>query len=83
VTTMNENDPPGLQPGDKIVRFPQTRVSPRGANRPFRNLGLGPMAKTIGAPLEQATGHWCSHCRGIWYGYLLEVACPVCGNRHG
>ena len=18
-----------------------------------------------------------------WYGYLLEVACPACGNRHG
>jgi hypothetical protein len=25
-------------------------------------------------------GHWCSRCRGIWYGYLLEVACPVCGK---
>jgi hypothetical protein len=30
---------------------------------------------------RQATGHWCSGCRGIWF--LREVACPVCSNRHG
>ncbi len=41
------------------------------------------VAKLFGMPREQTTGHWCSRCQMIWYGYLLEVACPVCGNRHG
>jgi len=66
-----------------IVRFPQSRVRPPGDGDRFVELGLSPFAKRFGAPQEQATGHWCSRCRGIWYGYLLEVTCPVCGNRHG
>jgi hypothetical protein len=66
-----------------LVRFPQSRVRPSAQGRPFRNLGLGPLARALGAPVEQATGHWCSHCQGIWYGYLLEVTCPACGSRQG
>jgi hypothetical protein len=66
-----------------IIRFPQSRVLPTGHGRPARELGRSLLAQQLGAPIEQATGHWCSRCRGIWYGYLLEVACPVCGNRHG
>jgi hypothetical protein len=66
-----------------VLRFPQSRLSPSGLVRPAKNLGIGTMAKVIGAPEHQATGHWCSRCRGIWYGYPLEVTCPVCGNRHG
>jgi hypothetical protein len=53
------------------------------ARKPFLELGAGPLAQTLGPPAEQATGHWCRYCRGIWYGYLLEVTCPRCGNRHG
>lgn len=74
-----ESEPPG---GD-VVRFPQSRVIPAGGGQPSRQLGTSQFAARFGAPERQATGHWCSHCRGIWYGYLLEVACPVCGNRHG
>jgi len=66
-----------------VIRFPQSRVLPAGAGKPVKHLGLGRMAEVIGAPESQTTGHWCSRCQGIWYGYLLEVACPVCGNRHG
>lgn len=80
---MAESDDPKTKSSDAVVRFPQSRVSPPGARQPAKYLGLGPMAKILGAPEEQATGHWCSRCQGIWYGYLLEVACPVCGNRHG
>ncbi len=68
---------------DDIIRFPQSRTTPAGAKRPPKNLGLGPMAKVLGAPGEQTTGHWCSRCQGIWYGYLLEVTCPACGSRQG
>jgi hypothetical protein len=66
-----------------VIRFPQSRVAPARSPEPIKQLGLGHMASVIGVPERQATGHWCSQCRGIWYGYLLEVACPVCGNRHG
>jgi hypothetical protein len=65
-----------------VIRFPQSRVAP-GAIRPAKHLGLGRMASILGTPERQTTGHWCSRCQGIWYGYLLEVDCPVCGNRHG
>ena len=50
---------------------------------PVEELGTSPLAAQLGAPVEQTTGHWCSRCQGIWYGYPLEVTCPVCGNRHG
>lgn len=66
-----------------VVRFPLSRTSPPGDGQPVKDLGHGAMAKIIGTPLRQTTGHWCSHCHGIWFGYPLEVACPVCGNRHG
>jgi len=76
-------DPAKQGPGAEVVGFPQSRVPVRGANRPFTNLGVSPFAASLGMPERQATGHWCSHCRGIWFGYLLEVTCPVCGNRRG
>jgi hypothetical protein len=65
----------------EIVRFPQSRVRPAGTL--FLDLGPSTLAKRFGEPREQKTGHWCSRCRGIWYGYLLEVTCPVCGSRQG
>jgi hypothetical protein len=70
-------------PAAEIVRFPQSRVPVAGAGKPFRQLGNSQFSARFGSPGRQATGHWCSRCRGIWYGYLLEVTCPVCGNRHG
>lgn len=74
------NDKP-QQPGAAVICFPQSRVLPSGHAEPTRYLGFGAMATAIGAPEHQATGHWCSRCKGIWYGYLLEVTCPACGNR--
>ena len=66
-----------------VTPFPQMRVRPPGSKRPPKNLGLSPLSQQLGAPAGQATGHWCSRCEGIWFGYVLEVACPQCGNRHG
>lgn len=74
------------QSGDgkgEVVRFPQSRVSPPGARRAPKILGNGALAEKLGGLERQTTGHWCSRCQGIWFGYLLEVACPACGNRHG
>jgi hypothetical protein len=69
--------------GSEVVPFPQSRVRPAGALEPTRFLGYGAYVEQLGLPSRQASGHWCSRCRGIWFGYLLEVACPKCGNRHG
>ena len=41
------------------------------------------LADALGSLKEQASGHWCSSCKGIWFGTLLETECPVCGNRNG
>ncbi|RUU24014.1 hypothetical protein EOD10_03240 [Mesorhizobium sp. M7A.T.Ca.TU.009.01.3.2] len=80
---MSEADEPSSPLQPEIIPFPHSRVLPSSPHKPIKYLGLGAMAKMIGAPERQATGHWCSRCQGIWYGYLLEVTCPVCGNRHG
>ncbi len=50
---------------------------------PIRELGTTALARQLGLNDEQTNGHWCSRCQGIWYGYTLEVQCPVCGNRKG
>jgi len=77
MTDHNEEVP------SKIIYFPQTRVSPRHTVDGYKELGMGKMAKAFGAVKEQQSGHWCSKCKGIWFGYLLEVECPKCKNRQG
>lgn len=76
-----ENGSPPLEA--RVVRFPQSRVAPHGPGGGFKDLGFSDLAKNLGGPERQGTGHWCSRCHGIWYGYLLEVTCPKCGGRHG
>jgi hypothetical protein len=66
----------------EIVRFPFSRVTPNRSSDPG-DIVYGRFAREIGIPIEQTTGHWCSRCRKIWFGYLLEVTCPTCGSRHG
>jgi hypothetical protein len=80
---MSDADDNDNKPEAAVLRFPQSRVRAPGSEEPLNVIGTSPLAGVLGAPSEQTTGHWCSHCRGIWYGFLLEVACPVCGNRHG
>ena len=78
---MSDDEPD--EQSREVVRFPQTRVRPPGGLEPVRQLGLGKMVEDIGLSPRQITGHWCSRCNGLWYGALLEVTCPVCGNRQG
>jgi len=80
---MDDPAPPDDDPEGKIVRFPQSRAGGSAAARPYRVLGTSQFTARFGAPDRQATGHWCSRCEGIWFGYPLEVTCPACGNRHG
>ncbi len=67
--------------GARVVRFPVSRTRPPGPRA--ADLGPSRLARAIGLPARQLTGHWCSRCQGIWYGYPLEVECPVCGSRDG
>jgi hypothetical protein len=71
------------KPQAAVIRFPQSRVRVGSSAEPFKQLGQSAFCAQLGWPERQATGHWCSRCRGIWFGYLLEVSCPNCGNRHG
>lgn len=66
-----------------VVKFPASRISPPHTPDGFTNIGIGKMALYLNMRESQMTGHWCSRCRGIWFGYAFEVECPACGNRHG
>jgi hypothetical protein len=63
--------------------FVHALVSPAQALGARRELGTTVLARRLGLADEQLGGHWCSRCQGIWYGCMLEVECPCCGNRHG
>ncbi len=68
---------------DKPVPFPQSRTTPPRSPEGFRDLGLSRLAREVGMVQPNLKGHWCSRCRGIWFGFVGEVECPVCGNRRG
>jgi hypothetical protein len=75
-------DEPGGRPAPPI-RFPVSQTSPPRTPGGFRELGLTPLARQLALQEWQLNGHWCSRCKGIWYGYTLETQCPACGNRRG
>jgi hypothetical protein len=66
-----------------VLKFPHSRTPPKSSPGGFVDLGIGAMARHLGMRRQSMTGHWCSRCRGVWFGYALEVECPRCGNRHG
>jgi hypothetical protein len=78
---QDDNEDPD-NPG-AVVRFPFSRTLPKSSPGGFTDLGTGAMARHLGMRENGMTGHWCSRCRGVWFGYALEVECPRCGNRHG
>ncbi len=83
---MNNDDGKSGKPAAAnadIISFPHSRVTPKSSADGYKTLGMGRMAETLGAAKEQQSGHWCSRCKGIWFGFLLEVECPKCGNRQG
>ncbi len=74
--------------GDKLTqlrdRIPKHMLmDPPRTPGGFKDLGSTPLARQLGLTTEQMNGHWCSRCKGIWFGYTLEAQCPVCGNRRG
>ncbi len=71
------------RPGDANTRLPHALTSPPADPGGFKDLGVTPLVRQLGLADEQTNGHWCSRCMGLWFGYTLEVQCPVCGNRSG
>ena len=74
-----EPDPQDRQ-AQEFLRAVISPAQPAGGHR---ELGTTPLAQQLGLTDEQLGGHWCGRCEGIWYGCMLEVQCPRCGNRHG
>ncbi len=79
---MTEGDEDGRGSAE-VVPFPHSRTTPAGTAGGFKQLGIGAMARHLNMRESQMTGHWCSRCVGMWFGYAFEVECPQCGNRHG
>lgn len=65
-----------------VISFPQSRTKPKTSQQKSRELGLSKLAQKLNTTAS-LKGHWCSQCKGIWYGYGGECECPVCGNRNG
>jgi len=66
-----------------VIKFPQSRTQPKTSKPETRDLGISKLAQQLGGNQANLKGHWCSQCKGIWYGCSGECECPVCGNRHG
>ncbi|MAY21121.1 MAG: hypothetical protein CL955_10935 [Erythrobacteraceae bacterium] len=68
---------------DTLIRFPFSRMQGPNRDRPVNVLGESKLSKEVGPAGSGKTGHWCSECKGVWFGLGAEVECPTCGNRHG
>ncbi|MHB8886115.1 MAG: hypothetical protein ACYC5H_13765 [Methylovirgula sp.] len=79
---MAEEDD-AAQEASRVLKFPASRTTTPSSSGGFTDLGVGAMGRALNMRDSQMTGHWCSRCHGIWFGYAFEVECPRCGNRHG
>ncbi len=64
-----------------LVKFPFSKSGVSKSTAQPRNLGLTKLSLELRREGKGARGHWCKSCKGIWYTYLFEVECPVCGQR--
>jgi hypothetical protein len=80
---VSARDPDASDPDAPPPGFINRLLAAPGVPGAPRELGTTPLARKLGLPEDQLGGHWCSRCRGIWYGCALEVECPACGNRRG
>ena len=81
---MPESAPkPAPKNKQSVVKFPQSKTQPKTSKPETRYLGTSKLAQQLGYVQAHLKGHWCSQCKGIWYGCSGECECPVCGNRQG
>ena len=50
-----------------VIRFPFSRVAPARSDALSEPPAYGELARSIGLPIEQTTGHWCSRKGGQFY----------------
>ena len=81
--TKQHDELPDRDAVTNTYQFPHSRTAPPTTPGGFKDLGITPLALRLGLTVERTNGHWCSRCRGIWFGYTLEAECPVCANRDG
>jgi hypothetical protein len=79
---MSSDDKPKSD-DEKLIRFPVSRTKPAASKKGFKDLGSSKFSQKIGGVQPNLKGHWCGRCKGIWFGYVGECECPVCGNRNG
>jgi len=79
----DDNSTDENQKTSSVIHFPQSKTKPKTSQSPPRELGLSELAKKYKGDTSSLKGHWCSRCKGIWYGFGGECECPVCGNRNG
>ncbi len=77
------DDQPRPENQKSVINFPQSRTQPKTSKTETRDLGVSRLAQQLGGVQANLRGHWCSQCKGIWYGFSGECECPVCGNRNG
>lgn len=64
-----------------VVTFPREKSDRLKKRGQTRNLGLTKLSLALGPQARGAKGRWCDSCQGIWYSYVHETRCPVCGHR--
>ena len=82
MTDQDESNKNSLT-NETVIGFPQSRTRAKKSKESVRDLGLSKFAQQMDYVQPNLKGHWCSRCKGIWYGYVGECECPQCGNRHG
>ncbi|MEO0423215.1 MAG: hypothetical protein AAF184_12810 [Pseudomonadota bacterium] len=80
---MSDGKDDKLPKDEDVLAFPHSRSRPPGSTGTFKDLGVSKAAQATGKVQPNLKGHWCSRCKGIWWGYVGECECPACGNRNG
>tara|TARA_R110002096_G_scaffold287893_4_gene481525 strand:+ start:4091 stop:4342 length:252 start_codon:yes stop_codon:yes gene_type:complete len=83
VVVVTDQDKKDKSSSNSVVGFPQSRTQTKTSKDGVRELGISKLAQQLGYVQPNLKGHWCSRCKGIWYGYVGECECPQCGNRNG
>jgi hypothetical protein len=63
----------------RTLPFPFSRSGLSTEPQP-KDLGLTALSLALDPSGAGARGHWCRHCRGVWYSYFAEARCPACGR---
>ncbi|PTM49293.1 hypothetical protein [Phreatobacter oligotrophus] len=78
---MPDDDEVSTPQKSVVITFPREKSDQLKRRGEARNLGLTEISKAMGPQARGAKGRWCDTCKGIWYSFVHETHCPVCGQR--